>query len=140
MASRNPNNLNVVANFLNLWPAIEMTTEWLAEIRLEYHVYIHAVCRPTPKEVLRSTQMDVSKASHREEVIVVYETHLKCGLRLPLPKFVLQLCEGWGVCPCQLAPNAFTVINAFCITHHLVNFSSLSEVFSPCYKLSRPRD
>lgn len=44
------------------------------------------------------------------------------------------------MCPGQLAPNAFTVINVFYVAFHLVNELPLLEVFSQFYNLTKPKD
>lgn len=52
-------------------------------------------------------------------------------------KFPIAAVLGLGVCPGQLAPNTFTMINTFC---HLVKVEPLLEVFSQFYRLTRPKD
>lgn len=71
---------------------------------------------------------------------MVYKIQLKCGLRLPLLKFLRHLYEGWGVCPGQLASNTSTVINAFYVVCYLVEVDLLPEVFPQFYKLTRLRE
>lgn len=87
MAHNNTSNPGVRPNFSELWLVTHMTVDWLAVIRFKYHVYSHAVCGLSPKEVLETTKIDVSMAQ------------LKCGLRLPLSKFLRQMCEVREVCP-----------------------------------------
>lgn len=65
-----------------------MTANCLVVIRADYHVYTHAICGLNLEEVLKTTKMKVWPVNLKEEVMVVYETQLKCGLRLPLSKFL----------------------------------------------------
>lgn len=51
-----------------------MMADWLAMIRLEYHVYTHDVCRLSLEEVLRTAMMEVPPTNLKEEVMLVYET------------------------------------------------------------------
>lgn len=106
MAPRNPSNPGASPSFLDSWPATNLTAEWLAVIRAYYHIFSHAVCGLSFEEVLMTAQLEVSPMTIKEEVMVVYEAQLKCGLTLPLSTFLLQLCEGWGICVGQLAQNA----------------------------------
>lgn len=78
--------------------------------------------------------MEVSTTNYRKNFMVVYETQLKCGLHIPLSFFILQLFEGWGIFPRQLAPNAFTVMNIFMVACHLVDCDPNFVTFL------RPRD
>lgn len=110
MAPRNPRNPIVGPSFIDSSPATSMVADSLYTIWLEYHMFTHTICVLSPKEVLRSAQIEVSPKFFEEEVMVVYETRLKCALCLPLSSFLLQSYEGWEVCLWQLAPNAFTVL------------------------------
>lgn len=42
--------------------------------------------------MLRSSLMHVMPENIVNDVMAVYETHLKCGLRIPLSNFLLRLC------------------------------------------------
>lgn len=83
MAPRNPSNPGVRLNFDKSWPMMHLTAERLAEIQLDYHIFTHVVCGLASKEVLRSANMEVWWVSCKENVMVVYETQLKCGPRIP---------------------------------------------------------
>lgn len=89
-----PNNPGVGPSFSDLWPATNLTAERLAAIRVNYHVFSHTIYGFSSKDVSLTTQMEALLTSLKEEVIIVYETQLKCGLRLTLSKFLSQLCEG----------------------------------------------
>lgn len=129
MTHRNPKNPDIDRSFADSWPSTNMTADRLAAIRLEYHMYSHTICGLSLEEVLRTGKMDVTLANCKVEVMVVYETQLSCGLRMPSSTF-LQLCEGCGACPGQLPPNTFIVINAFCVACHLMNEMPIPEIFS----------
>lgn len=117
-----------------------MIVDQLVVIKANYHVYTHVFYRLSLEEVLRTAKMEVPPANYMEESWSLTRPSVGVGLMSPLSKFLQQLCEGWAVCLDQLAPNAFTVINAFCVASHLVKEDPLPEVFSQFYKLTRPRN
>lgn len=72
------------------------------------------------------------------EVMVIFEVQLKCGLCLQPARFLTRLCEIWGVSPRQLAPNAFTKVNAFCVACHSIGVTPHPNIFLQFYRLVKP--
>lgn len=65
----------------------------VATLGQEYHVYFGMTCGLTLEGVLKKATIEVTPENIREEVMVVYETQLKCGFRLPPSKFLLRMCK-----------------------------------------------
>lgn len=81
MAPRNSSNSS-------FWLVTNLMEERLTAIRSDYHIFSHVVCELSPEEVLRLAQMKVSPTILKKEVMVVYQTQLKCGLRLTFSSFL----------------------------------------------------
>ena len=60
---------------------------------------------------------------------------LQNGLRFPLPRFVLELLNDYGVGPSQLASNAWRIVGAFYLGCRILGIMLTSRLFHNFYFL-----
>lgn len=121
----------------SVWPDSTITQDQLNVLCREYHVYDGLACGTTPEAVLAMACLDITLENIANEVMVIFEPQLKCGLRIPPPRFLTRLCEIWGVSLGQLAPNTIQVVNAFCLACHLSGVAPLPDVLMQFYRFTK---
>ena len=65
----------------------------------------------------------------RSGQVALYVEDLRAGLRLPIPEFVRNLLDYYGLCPAQLAPNSVRLIISFALLCQLLPTNSRISLF-----------
>ena len=67
--------------------------------------------------------------------LALYVEDLRAGLRLPIPEFVRNLLDYYGLCPAQLAPNSIRLIISFALLCQLLPTNPRVSLFRAFFVL-----